>query len=276
MYLRFLNTPLLAAGLLIVASCSNHASALRVCADPNNLPFSNVQGEGFENRLAEVLAADMQAELHYVWFAQRRGFIRNTLNAGLCDVVMGVPTGLEVVETTRPYYRSTYVFVTRAEDGPLASSLDDAVLRSLRIGVHLIGDDYSNPPPVHALARRGLVRNVSGYSIYGNYADANPPGRLVEAVANRSVDVAIVWGPLGGFFADTQPVALRVEPLSPESDGTDLPFTFEISMAVRKGDPGLLNRLQRFLDKRQTEVDQILRAYRVPLKPLSPATEGRR
>src|SRR5688572_11518809 len=116
---RFHSRSLLVVALLLGSACR---SELRVCADPNNLPFSNERGEGFENRLAEILAADMQADLRYVWFAQRRGFIRNTLNAGLCDVVMGVPSRLEMVEATRPYYRSTYVFVTRAQDRHTLSS----------------------------------------------------------------------------------------------------------------------------------------------------------
>ena len=270
---RFRSLLLLAATLWLAASCSpSERPVLRVCADPNNLPFSNKRGEGFENRLAELLAADLRMALDHVWFAQRRGFIRNTLDAGLCDVVMGVPSRLETVETTRPYYRSTYVFVTRAGIGPFVSSLDDAILTSARIGVHVIGDDYGNPPPVHALAKRGLIRNISGFSIYGDYAQANPPARVVDAVADGSIDVAIVWGPVGGYFARTQPVALRVQPLLPEADGPHLPFTFEISMAVRRGNVELLHRLQMFLDTQQPAIDHILRTYGVPLKaPALPA-----
>ena len=268
MFSRFHSLFLLAATLWLAASClPSEKRVLRVCADPNNLPFSNQRGEGFENRLAELLAADLGMELGYVWFAQRRGFVRNTLDARLCDVVMGVPSRLETVETTRPYYRSTYVFVTRAGNGPVVSSLDDEVLTSARIGVHVIGDDYGNPPPVHALAKRGLIRNISGFSIYGDYSQANPPARVVEAVAGGLIDVAIVWGPVGGYFAQTQPVALRVQPLFPEADGPHLPFTFEISMAVRKGNAQLLHRLQIFVDTQQPAIDHILRAYGVPLKP---------
>jgi mxaJ protein len=238
---------------------------LRVCADPNNLPFSNRLAEGFENRIADVLARDMGARVEYTWFAQRRGFIRNTLDAELCDVVMGVPSSLDSVETTRPYYQSTYVFVTRVEDNRLLSSLDDPALKSMRIGIHVVGDDYANPPPAHALGRRNIIANVSGYSIYGDYAQPNPPARLVEAVAERSIDLAIIWGPFGGFFGSRQPTALRVVPVTPGFDPPDLPFVFAISLAVRKGRHALLHELQDILDERKSEIDGILSDYKVPL-----------
>ena len=139
---------------------------LRVCADPAGLPYSNDKREGFENRIAEVLAKEMGARLEYTWWAQRRGFFKNTLNAGTCDVVLGVPVGLDMVRTTRPYYRSTFAFVARS-DRPLADlrSIDDARLRTLRIGVPLAGDDGANPAPVHALARRGIHQSLRGFPL---------------------------------------------------------------------------------------------------------------
>jgi mxaJ protein len=147
-----------------------------VCADPNNLPFSNDNGEGFENKIAALIAHDLAVKVEYTWFAQRRGFVRNTLNARACDVVMGIPAASEMMLTTRPYYRSTYVFLTRADCGLNIESLDDPRLAKLRLGVHLIGDDYANAPPMHALARRGIVKNVAGYSIYGDYSRPQPAG----------------------------------------------------------------------------------------------------
>src|SRR5215203_3700431 len=143
---------------------------LRVCADPNNLPYSNERQEGFENRIAELVAREMKAELRYVWWAQRRGYIRSTLRAGLCDLFIGMPTGLDMVLVTRPYYRSTYAFVTR-RDGPRITSFDDPRLKRLRVGVQIIGDDFANAPPAEALAHRGIVRNVRGYSVIGDYRD---------------------------------------------------------------------------------------------------------
>lgn len=263
---------------LIVASVSvvfvgGAERVLRVCADPNNLPFSNAREEGFENRIARLAADAIGARLDYTWYAQRRGFIRNTLDAGTCDAIIGIPHRLEAVDTTRPYYRSTHVFVTRAREGLTVRSMDDLRLVRLRIGVHVVGDDYASLPPLQALGRRGLVRNVSGYSLYGNYAEPDPPARLVEAVAKGDVDVAIVWGPLGGYFAARQTVALQVTPMANDTDGPGVPFSYDISMGVRKGDRQLRQTLQDVLIRHQAEIERILRTYRIPLKPLA-ASEG--
>ena len=238
--------------------------ALRVCADPNNLPFSNARGEGFENRLAELMARELGRRVEYTWWAQRRGFVRNTLDAGACDVVMGVPSSFELARPTRPYYRSTYVFVSRAGGRSRVRSFDDPALRRLRVGVQMIGDDYANAPPAHALARRGIVRNVVGYSVYGDYATPNPPARIVEAVARGEVDVAVVWGPLAGYFAPRQPLPLRLDPVTPQIDLPFLPFVFDISMAVRRGDDSLRAELDRALVRARPAIDSILAAYGVP------------
>jgi len=134
---------------------------LRVCADPNNLPFSNEAGEGIENRLAELLAHDMHAQVEYTWWAERKSFLKNSLGAGLCDVVMGVPPELDTVSATRPYYTSTYVFVERQDRGLKIASLNDPRLQQLRIGIHLVGENYA--PPAHLLATRGIARQLVGY-----------------------------------------------------------------------------------------------------------------
>src|SRR5688572_20037424 len=131
----------------VAVAAGARASVLKVCADPDNLPFSNEQAQGFENRVADVIARDMGARVEYTWFPQRRGFLRNTLNAGTCDVVIGFPTVMATVATTRPYYRSSYVFVSRAERELDVASFDDERLGTLRIGVQLIGDDGANAPP---------------------------------------------------------------------------------------------------------------------------------
>ncbi len=168
---------------------------LRVCADPNNMPFSNRQGEGFENKLAELVARDLGETVSYIWWAERRGFVRKTLKAGLCDVVMGVPTGMDMLATTHPYYRSTYTFVSRTDRGLRLGSLTDPALRRLKIGVHLIGDGGFNTPPAQVLGDEGMVSNVVGYTIYGDYRIPNPPARSLDAVVAGDVDVATVWGP---------------------------------------------------------------------------------
>ena len=236
---------------------------LRVCADPNNLPFSNDQGEGFENQLAELVARELGLRLRYTWWAQRRGFTRNTLQAGRCDVIVGVPTAFEMAQTTKPYYRSTYVFVTRSEDRLDLRSLDDPQLRKLRIGLHSIGDDYSNVPPAHALASRGLVSNVRAYSIYGDYSKPNPPRDLLAALSAGEIDVAIAWGPLAGYFASREPVALQVSAIAAQSEV--LPMQFDISMAVRRDDDALARRLDAILTQRANEIKAILVRYGVPI-----------
>lgn len=240
------------------------AATLRVCADPNNLPFSNAHGAGFENRIASLIAADMGARVEYTWWAQRRGFVRNTLNAGSCDVIMGVPAHFEMARTTRAYYRSTYVFVTRRDRKLHITSLDDPALRTLRVGVHLIGDDYANAPAVHSLAQRGMVANIKGYTLYGDYSKPNPPARLIDAVANKEVDVAVAWGPLAGYFARQSPVPLDIVPVTPSRDGP-LPYVFDIAMGVRRRDSARAAALDAELARRQREIDAILAEYGVPL-----------
>jgi mxaJ protein len=248
----------------IVLPLPAEARTLRVCADPNNLPYSNQRGEGFENRIVELLAKDLGAEVEYTWWAQRRGFVRNTLQAGLCDLIAGVPSGLEMVATTRPYYRSGYVFVTMAERGLDITGFDDPRLRSLRIGVQMIGDDFSNTPPAHALSRRGIIQNVRGYLVYGNYAQDNPTAGIVEAVARNEVDIAVVWGPQAGFFAQKQPVALSLAPVAPQSDAPDLPMVFDIAMGVRRGDAAFRQEMDEVLRRNRPAIDSILTAYGVP------------
>jgi quinoprotein dehydrogenase-associated probable ABC transporter substrate-binding protein len=240
------------------------AGVLRVCADPNNLPFSNERGEGFENKLAELLADDLHERLEYTWWAQRRGFFRNTLRAGACDVVLGVPSSFELAATTAPYYRSTYVFVYRKGRGINVHSFDDAVLHDVKVGVQLVGDDGANTPPAHALTARGVIDNVRGYTLYGDYKEPNPPARIVEAVAKGEVDVAVAWGPLAGYFARRQRAALEVVPVSPQFDLPFLPFVYDISMGVRRGDEELRLKLDAFIERRRPEIERILDDYGVP------------
>ena len=254
---------LLVAALSLLFSNNSEARELRVCADPNNLPFSNARGEGFENEIAELIAKELGANLSYVWWAQRRGFIRSTLNAGLCDLVIGSALGVETLRTTRPYYRSSYMFVTR-RDGPQVVSLDDPMLRSLRVGIQLIGNNGDNPPPAEALATRGIVTNVRGYPVYGDDRDANPGATIVFAVARGEIDVALVWGPLAGYYVARESVPLNLTPIEPQIDGPRRPMVFDISMGVRKGDDALKDAINRALVKLHPDIDSILASYRVP------------
>jgi mxaJ protein len=258
------------AGALLLLSLSTGVAAreqkqFRVCADPENLPFSNQKLEGFENKIAELLAKEFGAPLSYVWWGQRRGFIRNTMNATLkearCDIVIGVPAEYDLVQTTKPYYRSTYVFVYPKAKGLQIKSLDDPILKKVKIGVHLLGDDYTNPPPVHELAKRGIVDNVVGFDTF--YSAENPPSRIIDAVASGKVSVAIVWGPAAGYFVGRQSEPLEVVAIP--SGKTDLPFAFDISMGVRPGDTLLKEQLEKILDRKQAEIQKILKDYGVPL-----------
>jgi mxaJ protein len=247
----------------LLASCGRER-VLTVCADPNNLPFSNRAGQGFENKLAELIARELHARLEYVWWAQRRGYVRNTLNEHRCDLWPGVASSLEMLATTRPYYRSTYVFVTRAGDPLDGLSLDDPRLRRLRIGVQMVGDDGANTPPAHALSRRNIVANVRGFMLYGDYRQANPPAAIVRAVAAGEIDVGLVWGPLAGYFAARSPVPLRLQPVTPWLDDANWPMVYDISVGVQKNDTRLLSEVDHILDARRGEIGALLNHYRVP------------
>jgi mxaJ protein len=260
----------LAAALPAAKTGAETRPELKICADPNNLPFSNDRLEGFENRIARLLARDLGATVRYTWWAQRRGFFRNTLKARECDVVMGIPVGLEMALATRPYYRSSYVWLARRSRAPV-HSFEDPRLGKLRIGVQMVGNDYANTPPAHALMRHGLISNVVGFTLYGDYAKPNPPARIVEAVARGSVDVALVWGPLAGYFARKSKVPLTLIPAEAPPDLPDFPFAYDIAVGVRRGDTALRDRIDAALARHRTEIDRILDGYGVPrVAPSSP------
>ncbi len=252
----------------VVAPTARH-DVLRVCADPNNLPFSNRKEEGFENKIADLIAKDLNVKVEYTWWAQRRGFIRNTLKAGLCDVVIGMPSSMELALTTAPYYRSTYTFVYRKDRNLNVRSFDDDALRTLHVGVQMIGDDFANTPPAHALTNRKIIQNVTGYGVYGDYAKANPPARIIDAVAKGEVDVAVAWGPMAGYFSKRENVPLAVVPVSPQIDLPYLPFVYDISMGVRRSDAAFKDQLETILTRRRHEIDAILDQYNVPRIPIA-------
>ncbi len=255
---RFRSAGLLA---LLVAPVFGAPRVLRVCADPNNLPFSNERGEGFENRLAELLARDLGAKVEYTWWAERKSFLKNSLGAGKCDAVMGVPSAMDSVSVTRPYYRSTYVFVSRKDRKLGIRSLADPRLEKWRIGIHAVGEDFA--PPAYALGRRGLAANVVPYSLFGEYGQPNPPARLVDAVARGDVDVAIVWGPFAGFFAKAEQPPLEISPVQPATYLT-VPFTYDISVAVRKGDESLRAELDAALERERPAIRALLAEFGIP------------
>lgn len=254
------------AVLLLTAGAMCHAESpvLRVCADPNNLPYSNEAQQGFENHLADLVAKDLGMRVSYFWFPQREKFFDQTLNGGVCDVVMGVPAGFDEADTTQPYYRSTYVFVTRRDRGLQIRSFDDPRLRQLKIGVHILGEQDDSLPPVHAFTSRGIVRNLVGYSIFGNLREKNPPADLIEAVADEKVDVAVAWGPLAGYFARRSAVPLELTPVDGDSLHPALPFHFDIAMGVRHGNTQLQRALSKEITRRRDAIQALLQSYGVP------------
>jgi mxaJ protein len=248
--------------LLLLCSVAA-ADPLRVCSDPNNLPFSNRAGEGFENRIAELIAKDLGKQVVYTWFPQRRGFVRNTLKANKCDLIMGEPVGFDLAAVTAPFYRSSYVFVTK-RGAVVPTGLDDKRLADLEIGIHAIGDDYANVPPARVLAANGFVDHIVGYPLYGDYREPSPPSKLIDAVANGEVDVAIVWGPLAGYFAAKHD--LVVTPIVSDAPG----MQFAIGLGVRRDDKVRKTAMEHELTKLQPKIDRILADYHVPIAKEKP------
>ena len=243
------------------------ARELRVCADPDNLPFSNRQQQGFENRIAELLASELHARLTYEWQRMGRGFVREFLNKSRCDLLIGIPKDFRAVLTTSPYYRSTFVFVSRRDAEIKPASLDDPRLGEMKIGVQAMEEEYT--PPGQALARRGLQNSIVGFHGVGQNARA-----IIEAVVQRQVNAAIVWGPLAAYFARDFGDTLVLTPLVPEMDSPNLPFTFEISMGVRKGNEALRDELEAVLQQRQSQIRRILSDYAVPQLELQQASRA--
>lgn len=259
--LILLQTPAIAKDQATIGTDVHTSNVLRVCADPNNMPFSNHAEQGFENRIAKILGQTLNKQVEYTWWPQRRGFLRETLKADRCDVVIGLPSQDNMVLTTMPYYRSCFVLVFRAERNYAIRSLDDPTLKKLRIGVHLIGNN--SPPPAIELAHRGIINNVVGYNIYGDYRQPNPPLELIKAVAHGDIDVAIIWGPMAGYFAKHEPIHLTVVPLV-NSTKDELPFAFSIAAGVRKGDESMKSQLNAALLQKQEAIHDLLDEFNVP------------
>jgi quinoprotein dehydrogenase-associated probable ABC transporter substrate-binding protein len=256
----------LLAAPLLVGGPADAADAprdvLRVCADPDNLPYSRADGTGFEDRIARVLAEELGMDLQYAWLPDRRGFVRKTLGAGLCDVLVGVPVGFERVQLTEPYYRSSYVWVQRADAGPPPAGFDDPRLAMLRIGVQLIGDDLATSPPGLALARHVPHAQVVGFTIPGPQPAAE---RMVQALVEGRLDGAFIWGPQAGYFAGRAGVPMRIARLAPPPElPPEQPFEFAIALGVRRGDDALRERLQGALRRRHADIAAILAQYGVP------------
>lgn len=235
---------------------------LRVCADPQNMPFTNRKREGFDNKIADVIARELGDSVSYAWWPSRRGYLRNTLSAGACDLVIGVPVGFDPVATSKPYYRSTYYIVTRADKKLGITSLDDPRLKKLRVGVNLLDGDYTNTPPAHALGAHGVTGSgVVGFA--GFYDEEHHPGEIIDSLAKGNIDVALVWGPIAGYFAKKSGVPMTLTAL-PDSDSVDLPFAYSVAIGTRRADRELRALVDEILVKKKTEIDNILMEYNVP------------
>jgi mxaJ protein len=239
---------------------ADQAKQLRVCGDPNNLPFSNEKLEGIENKIAEVIAKDLAMTVAYTWWPHQRGLVKRVLNTKRCDVMLGIPKGYDPVLWTKPYYRTGYVLVHRKDLGLKVSSLDDPRLKTLKIGVQV------NTPPHEALAQRGIADNVVGYQLMfdSNFHAEDYPGKLVEDLLAGSIDVALVWGPIAGYFAKKKAAPLEIVVLEDRPDSA-IRFAFDISMGVRKSDKELKEKLEQALARKHDEITHILEDFGVPL-----------
>ncbi len=256
-----------AAGLLLLISYSSTVkaadtieaidrSALRVCSDPHNLPFSDKQGGGFENKIAELFAQKLNVPLRYVWYPNSIGFLRNTLRARQCDLVMGIVSGAELVQSTNPYYRSSYVIVTRKADQLKMTTLDDPKLRDLKIGL------TAGTPPSDIAVRTGLIANVVPYELFVDTRYDSPGKQMIEDVIDKKIDVALLWGPIAGYFTKGHEDILATAPLT--TDSKDIRLDFYIAMGVRPGENKWKNQINDLIRQNQTEITAILRQFNVP------------
>jgi mxaJ protein len=255
----------IAAFLIALLSCSGLVQArdFKVCAEPNNLPYSNRDGGGYENRIAQLLAQELQARLVLVPIAQNGpGFIRATLGRGRCDALLAMPVGNDQAAVTAPYYRSGWVFVTRAQQQLDLRSFDDPRLRDLRIGVPVVGEG-SDTPALIALGVRGLVQHLHAYSIGGDTGSGDDASaQMIADVAAGRIDVALAWGPAAGYHAARQREPLRLSP-APDSD-RGIPLALAIGVAVQRQNTALRDELDRALQRRRGDIAAILAEYHVP------------
>jgi quinoprotein dehydrogenase-associated probable ABC transporter substrate-binding protein len=245
---------------------------LRVCADPDNLPLSDSTGAGFENKVAELMAKAWNAKLQYTWWAAPRGISR-MLNGKYCDVMMQAPAGYEIAGLTRPYYRTSYAFVQRRDATHAVTSLDDPALKTMKIGVHLFAADGENTPPAMALSSHGVVGNLVGFGT-AYYGVQDRPAQIIEAVRDGKVDIAIVWGPIAGYWNNQLKADLVVTAI--ENDTVSkIPFAYSMAMGTRRGEAQFRDSLQKFLDTKGPEIQALLKEYGIPLLPLPAGNPAR-
>jgi mxaJ protein len=257
--------------LLLVCGLAGAAAGdqpIRVCADPDNLPYSSQELKGFENKIADIVAQELGGHVEYFWWPYQRGLVRHTLQVDQCDLMIAIPTGFDPVLWTKPYFRSGYVLAYRSDRKLGLRSLAEPALKTLKIGVHI------NTPPYDALGNRGLAENIVNYRLFFDPQDPDPshhPEQLLQDVLSGAIDVALAWGPLVGYFAKQHPSSLEVALLDDEASES---MSFDFSMGVRKGNGELKTRLEAVLDRRGADIRKILEDYGVPLLPLKPPGES--
>jgi quinoprotein dehydrogenase-associated probable ABC transporter substrate-binding protein len=233
-------------------------NTLRVCADPHNLPFSNDKGEGFENKFAELLAQKLNRKLAYTWYPQSVGFVRNTLGAHRCDVIPGFPQGDELVQSTNPYYRTAYAFVVRPGDGlDDLDTLADPRLKAKRIGI------VAGTPPATYLAVSGLMQNAKPYPLVVDTRVESSAVAMMGDLASREIDVAIMWGPMAGYYARTASPQMHVTLLTKDAGGPQL--AYRIAIGVRPSDQNWKRLLNRLIAENQADINRLLVGFGVPL-----------
>lgn len=238
---------------------------LRVCADPDNLPFSDSTGAGLENKLAELMAKTWNSKLEYIWWAAPRGMMR-MLNGYYCDVTLQMPVLSDMAGVTRPYYRTSYVMVQRKDAAHLVTGLDDPALKKMKIGVHLFAADGENTPPAMALSSHGVVGNLVGFSTT-YIGGMNKPEDIVRAVVDKSIDMAFVWGPIAGYYARQIGADLQLTPVDNDTV-SGIPFAYSMGMATRRRERQFKDSLQKFLNTKGPEIQALLQQYGIPLLPL--------
>ena len=230
---------------------------LSVCADPHDLPFSNLQKQGFENKIADLIGTDLGLPVSYVWFPQVVGFVRNTLRARECDLVMGAVTGDSIMETTNSYYHTGYMIVTRAADHIEATSIGDPVLADKTIGL------IAATPPTDLLLRHGLMPHVKSYALMVDTRNSSPSGDMIRDLIDGTIDVGLLWGPLVGYALKHDHLPLKVAFITPEPDSPRLDF--RIAMGVRANEPEWRRRINQAITRQQPAIDRVLADYGVPL-----------
>jgi len=236
------------------------ADVLRVCGDPGNMPFSERKEDGFENRIAAIIADELKIKVRYYWLTQGPGFVRNTLGTGLCDLIVGSALGSEGVQNTNPYYRSVYTLIVKQGDLAGVTGLDDPKLKGKRIGV------IAGTPPVNRMGDLGLISSMKAYAPYQlDPARKNQTvgAEIVSDLAAGQIDAAVLWGPSAGWLAKQSGTAMDVIPLLKEPDRP--PMSYRIAMAVRIGENDWKRSLNTILRKRRSDIEAVLRDFDVPL-----------